>query len=102
MSKPFKGVVNVDIRDSKPDWTPFEAPKAPDGAPNVLYIVLDDVGFSALSSYGGPVPTPNIDRVVADGVRYTQMQDPLCLRRSPSSPRTESGRDSARPSATAR
>jgi arylsulfatase len=73
MSKPFKGVVNVDIRDSVPDWTPFEAPKAPDGAPNVLYIVLDDVGFSALGSYGGPIETPNIDRIVGEGLRYTQM-----------------------------
>ena len=54
MSERFKGVINVDIRDSVPDWAPFEAPKAPEGAPNVLYIVLDDVGFSVLSSYGGP------------------------------------------------
>ncbi len=73
MSKPFNGVVNVDIRDSVPDWAPFEAPKAPDGAPNVVYIVLDDVGFSAMGSYGGPIETPNIDRIVGDGVRYTQM-----------------------------
>ena len=72
MSKPFKGVINVDIRDSEPDWTPFEPPKAPDGAPNVLYIVLDDVGFSAMSCYGGPIETPNIDRIVDKGVRYTQ------------------------------
>ena len=72
MSKPFKGVVNVDIRDSEPDWDPFEPPKAPDGAPSVVYIVLDDVGFSALGCYGGPVETPNIDRIAADGVRYTQ------------------------------
>ena len=61
MSKPFQGVINVDIRDSKPDWAPFEPPKAPDGAPSVVYIVLDDVGFSALGCYGGPVETPNID-----------------------------------------
>jgi arylsulfatase A-like enzyme len=73
MSKRFKGIVNVDIRDSVPDWSPFEAPVAPDGAPNVVYIVLDDVGFSALGSYGGPIETPNIDRIVADGLRYTQM-----------------------------
>ena len=72
MAKPFKGTINVDIRDSVPDWTPFEPPKAPDGAPNVLYIVLDDVGFSAMSSYGGPIETPNIDRIAASGVRYTQ------------------------------
>ena len=45
MSIPFKGVINVDIRDSEPDWTPFEPPRAPEGAASVLYIVLDDVGF---------------------------------------------------------
>src|ERR1700744_226455 len=73
MSKRFKGIVNVDIRDSVPDWSPFEAPVAPDGAPNVVYIVLDDLAFSALSSYGGPIDTPNIDRIVADGLRDTQM-----------------------------
>jgi arylsulfatase A-like enzyme len=72
MGKPFKGVVNVDIRDSVPDWSPFEAPRAPDGAPNVLFVVLDDVGFGAMSCYGGPVETPNFDRVAAEGVRYTQ------------------------------
>ena len=72
MTEPFKGVINVDIRDSTPDWAPFEPPQAPDGAPNVVYIVLDDVGFSAMSCYGGPIPTPNIDKIAADGVRYTQ------------------------------
>ena len=70
--QPFKGVINVDIRDSVPDWAPFEPPKAPDGAPNVVYIVLDDVGFSAMSCYGGPIETPNIDRIADEGVRYTQ------------------------------
>ena len=69
MSEPFKGTINIDIRDSVPDWSPFEPPKAPDGAPNVVYIVLDDVGFSAMSCYGGPIETPNIDRIAADGVR---------------------------------
>jgi arylsulfatase len=72
MSEPFKGTINLDIRDSVPDWTPFEPPKARDGAPNVVYIVLDDVGFSAMSCYGGPIDTPNIDRIAADGVRFTQ------------------------------
>ncbi len=72
MSAPFKGTINVDIRDSEPDWAPFEPPKAPDGAPSVVYIVLDDVGFSAMSCYGGPIDTPNIDKIAADGVRYTQ------------------------------
>ena len=72
MSKPFKGTISIDIRDSVPDWEPFEPPKAPDGAPNVVYIVLDDVGFSAMSCYGGPIETPNIDRIANSGIRYTQ------------------------------
>jgi arylsulfatase len=61
--EPFKGTIDLDIRDSEPDWSPFEPPNAPDGAPNVVYIVLDDVGFSAMSCYGGPIETPNIDRI---------------------------------------
>jgi arylsulfatase A-like enzyme len=68
----FSGVVNVDIRDSEPDWTPFQPPVAPANSANVVMIVLDDVGFGALSCYGGPIDTPNIDRIAADGVRYTQ------------------------------
>ena len=72
MSNAFSGTINVDIRDSVPDWSPFGAPRAPEGAPNVVYIVLDDVGFSAMHSYGGPIDTPNIDRLAADGLRYTQ------------------------------
>jgi arylsulfatase A-like enzyme len=72
MPQPFRGSINVDIRDSTPDWTPFEPPKAPEGAPNVVYIVLDDVGYSAMSCYGGPIPTPNIDRIAAQGARFTQ------------------------------
>ena len=66
------GTDQCDIRDSEPDWSPFEPARAPVGAPNVVYIVLDDVGFSAMSCYGGPIETPNIDRIAGAGVRYTQ------------------------------
>ncbi|MDN5746917.1 MAG: arylsulfatase [Pseudonocardia sp.] len=72
MTLPFRGVVNLDIRDSVPDWAPYQQPKAPPGAPNVLFIVLDDVGFGGLSCYGGMIDTPNIDRIAANGLRYTQ------------------------------
>jgi arylsulfatase len=72
VGKQFTGTVSVDIRDSVPDWTPFEPPRAPDGSPNVVYIVLDDVGFAAMSCYGGPIETPNIDKIAAAGVRYSQ------------------------------
>ncbi len=72
MSHAFSGTINVDIRDSVEDWSPFVAPTAPESAPNVIYVVLDDVGFSAMSCYGGPIATPNIDKIAADGLRYTQ------------------------------
>ncbi|WP_433522306.1 arylsulfatase [Nocardia pseudovaccinii] len=72
MTKPFRGVVNLDIRDSVPDWGPYEQPKASPGSPNVLYIVLDDVGFGGLGCYGGPIDTPNIDKIAANGLRYSQ------------------------------
>ncbi len=72
MTVPFRGVVNLDVRDSVQDWGPFEQAKAADGSPNVVYIVLDDVGFAALGCYGGMIETPNIDKIAARGVRYTE------------------------------
>ena len=71
MAAPFKGVVNIDIKDSTPDWGPYTQPMAPDGAPNVLYVVLDDVGFSAMEPYGGLIETPNIKRIADLGLTYT-------------------------------
>ncbi len=72
MAKPFHGIINIDVRESTPDWSPYEAPVAPEGAPNVLYIVLDDVGFSSMSCYGGPIETPTFDRLAQRGMLYTQ------------------------------
>ena len=72
MTKPFRGIVNLDVRDSTPDWEPYEQPKAPDGAPNVLFIVWDDTGFGALSPFGGPVKMPTLERLADNGLKYTQ------------------------------
>ncbi len=71
MARPFKGVVNIDIKDSVPDWDPYTQPVAPEGAPNVVYVVLDDVGFSAMEPYGGLIETPNIKRIAEQGLSYT-------------------------------
>jgi arylsulfatase A-like enzyme len=71
MSKRFKGTINVDDRDSVPDWEPYLQPVAPPGAPSVLYIVLDDTGFSAMEPWGGLIETPNINRLAAAGLTYT-------------------------------
>src|SRR5262245_53428832 len=71
MSKPFKGIINVDITKSTPDCTPYAQPVAPEGSPNILYIVLDDVGFSAMQPFGGLIETPNINRIAGNGLVYT-------------------------------
>ena len=71
MAKRFSGVVNVDITQSVPDWAPYTQPIAPEGTPSVRYIVLDDVGYSAMGPYGGLIETPNIDRIAQRGLTYT-------------------------------
>ncbi len=55
VSAAFKGTINVEIRDSEPDWTPFEALRTPEGSPNVVYGVADDVGFGAMGCYREPI-----------------------------------------------
>jgi len=71
MRKPFKGTINIDIQDSTPDWTPYAQPVPPEGAPSVVYVVLDDVGFSALEPYGGTIEVPNIKRIADKGLKFT-------------------------------
>jgi arylsulfatase len=67
----FSGVIGRTFDESKPAWP---APnRAKDGAPNVLFIVLDDTGFGHLGCYGSPINTPNIDALAADGLRYNSM-----------------------------
>lgn len=68
--QPFKGHIGRTAKDSTPDF-PKEV-QAPKGAPNVLLILIDDAGFGASSAFGGPVPTPTLDRVAKAGLRYTQ------------------------------
>ncbi len=71
MARPFKGVVNVDVTESVPDWGPYTQPIAPEGTPSVLYIVLDDVGYSAMECFGGLIETPNINGIAERGLLYT-------------------------------
>ncbi|WP_303902465.1 sulfatase-like hydrolase/transferase [Thiohalomonas denitrificans] len=69
--KRFNGRIALDVRNAKPDWEPYKPPEAKEGAPNVLYIVWDDVGFGAFDCYGGNIETPNMSRVANMGLRYT-------------------------------
>src|SRR5262249_55137818 len=57
----FGGVINLNAYQSRPWWPPRVVP--PKGAPNVLLIMTDDVGFGAPSTFGGVIPTPNLDRI---------------------------------------
>ena len=55
MAEQHHGKIALDIRDSEPDWAPYLPPKAPDGAPNVLLLAWDDLGFATMDLFGGPV-----------------------------------------------
>ena len=68
--QPFKGHIGRTVKDSRPDFPKgIEAPK---GAPNVLLILTDDVGFGASSTFGGPIQTPNFQRLADSGLRYNR------------------------------
>ena len=68
--QPFKGHISRKAKDSIKDFPQEVA--APKGAPNVLLILTDDVGFGASSTFGGPIETKTFDRLAANGLRYTQ------------------------------
>src|SRR5262249_13999206 len=68
----FKGSIGTTYQDSQP-WWPDELP-APKGAPNIVIIVLDDVGFADLGCYGSETDTPCMDRLARNGRRYSNFQ----------------------------
>jgi arylsulfatase len=65
----FGGVIKEKASESTPWWPPRVVP--PKGAPNVLLIMTDDQGFGAPSTFGGVIPTPAMDRIAKDGLRFT-------------------------------
>ncbi|MCR6640950.1 MAG: arylsulfatase [Sporocytophaga sp.] len=69
-NKPFEGSIGKTFSDSKPDKVTY-LKKAPSGAPNVIWILLDDVGFGASSAFGGLINTPTFDSLANNGLRYT-------------------------------
>ncbi len=71
-AKKFNGVIKLDVRDSKPDWTPYELPKAPKGAPNVLIVLYDDTGLAAWSPFGGRINMPTLQKLADNGLTYSQ------------------------------
>ncbi|HJZ54678.1 MAG TPA: arylsulfatase, partial [Gemmataceae bacterium] len=67
---PFDGIIGRTYKDSKPSKIPVV--KAPAGAPNVLLILIDDCGFGQWGTFGGQIPTPNLDKLAKRGLRYTR------------------------------
>ncbi|NDR57929.1 arylsulfatase [Pseudoruegeria sp. M32A2M] len=67
----FGGTIERNALQSKPYWPPRVVP--PEGAPNVLLIMTDDSGYAVPSTFGGVIPTPTLDRLAAEGLRFTNM-----------------------------
>ena len=68
----FGGVAGRTLRDSVADWSFIPGPKAPEGAPNVLVVLIDDAGFGSIDTFGGPVRTPAFTRVQQMGLSYNR------------------------------
>jgi arylsulfatase A-like enzyme len=66
------GLTTYDAKDPDTTYPPIEPTRPPDGAPNVLIVLLDDVGFGASSAFGGPIATPNAEKLAAQGLKYNR------------------------------
>jgi arylsulfatase len=89
--QPFQGVVGRTLAESK-EWWP-EPVKAPSGAPNVVWILIDDVGFGAAGTFGGLIQTPTFDNLANNGLRYTNFH--TCAICAPTRSALLTGRNSA-------
>ena len=79
--RPYSGFVAYDARSPDSRFPAIEPLRPPPGAPNVLVVLLDDVGFGAASAFGGPISTPTAERLAAQGLKYTRFTPPRCARR---------------------
>ena len=70
--KPHEGLITYDAKDPATSFPPIEPLRPPEGAPNVLIVLLDDVGFGASSAFGGPCATPTAERLAANGLKYNR------------------------------
>ncbi|HEY7604877.1 MAG TPA: arylsulfatase [Gaiellaceae bacterium] len=72
MPKQFKGKIDLDVRDSTPDWDAFLADRAPESSPNVLVVLYDDTGLAAWSPFGGRIEMPTLQKLADNGLIYSQ------------------------------
>ena len=68
----FKGKIGATYKDSKADTGMFKSPSAPEGAPNILLVLIDDAGFGATDTFGGPCHTPTLTKLAENGLRYNR------------------------------
>src|SRR5215813_9601846 len=66
------GLTTYDAKDPSTNFPPIRELRPPAGAPNVLIVLLDDVGFGASSAFGGPCQTPTAERLASNGLKYTR------------------------------
>ena len=66
------GLATYDAKDPETDFPPINPLRPSKGAPNVLVVLLDDVGFGASSAFGGPVNMPTAERLAANGLKYNR------------------------------
>ncbi len=71
--KPYMGLTTFTAKDPDTSFPKIEPLRPPEGAPNVLVILLDDVGFGASSAFGGPCNTPTAERLANTGLKYTRL-----------------------------
>ena len=69
---PHVGLTTYDAKDPDTKYPPIEPLRPPKGAPNVLIVLIDDVGFGASSAFGGPCHTPTAERLAANGLKYNR------------------------------
>jgi arylsulfatase len=70
--RPYEGELPLDAKDPEATFPPIEPLLPPAGAPNVLVVLLDDVGFAASSAFGGPCATPTAERLAGNGLKYNR------------------------------
>jgi arylsulfatase A-like enzyme len=72
LTGPMLGLTTYDAKDPDTNYPPIRDVRPPAGAPNVLVVLIDDVGFGTSSAFGGPCHTPTFEKLAAEGLRYTR------------------------------
>jgi len=67
-----QGLITYDAKDPDTSFPPIEQLRPPEGAPNVLIVLIDEAGFGSASAFGGPCQTPTAEKLAADGLKFNR------------------------------